>query len=140
MQTLKRKHMVVIKDYEHMITIDETNTSIVIFLAKPLGPFCTSTFTSWNLIVLLDAHAREKNNTSPLCILRMLMPQIVSLRTLTLVHTWYEESTPRAKSHWILDIGKLRVVAKSFKIVLQPITIQLYLHVPLTYCCRCVMN
>ena len=40
----------------------------------------------------------EKINTSPLCILDTLMPQIVPLLTLTLLHTWYEESTPWASS------------------------------------------
>ena len=35
----------------------------------------------------------EKNNTSPLCILRTLMPQIIPLLTVMLVRTWYEEST-----------------------------------------------
>ena len=37
----------------------------------------------------------EKFNTSPLCILCTLMPQIITLLTLTLVHTWYEESNPK---------------------------------------------
>ena len=37
----------------------------------------------------------EKTNTSPLCILCPLMPQIIPLRTLKLVHTWYEESNPQ---------------------------------------------
>ena len=31
MQTPTRRHMVVIQDYDHMKTMDETNTSIVIF-------------------------------------------------------------------------------------------------------------
>ena len=34
----------------------------------------------------------EGNNTSPLCILCTLMPQIIPLLTLMLVHTWYKES------------------------------------------------
>ena len=37
----------------------------------------------------------EKNNTSPLCTLCMLMPQIIPHLTLMLVHMCYEESTPR---------------------------------------------
>ena len=37
----------------------------------------------------------EKNNTSPLRILCMLMPQLIPLLTLTFVHTWYEESNPK---------------------------------------------
>ena len=41
----------------------------------------------------------EKNNTSPLCILCMLMSQIIPLFTLTLVCTWHEESTPMGKIH-----------------------------------------
>ena len=39
----------------------------------------------------------DKTNTSHvciLCILCTLMPQIISLSTLTLVHTWYKESHP----------------------------------------------
>jgi hypothetical protein len=36
----------------------------------------------------------EKTNTSPLCILRMLVPQITPLLTLTLVHMEYEKSPP----------------------------------------------
>ena len=40
----------------------------------------------------------EKNNASPLCILCTLMPQIIPLLTLTLVHTWYEESNPWTKT------------------------------------------
>ena len=36
----------------------------------------------------------EKSNTSPLCILCMLMPQIIPLLTLMLVHMWYEEFAP----------------------------------------------
>ena len=39
-------------------------------------------------------YIQEKNNTSPLCILCMLMPQIIPPLTLTLVCTWYEESYP----------------------------------------------
>ena len=37
----------------------------------------------------------EKNNSSPLCILCMLMPQITPLLTLVFVHKWHEESTPK---------------------------------------------
>jgi hypothetical protein len=36
----------------------------------------------------------EKNKTSTLCLLCALVPQTIPLLTLTLVHTWYEESTP----------------------------------------------
>ena len=93
MQTLRRTYMVVIKDYDHMTTMIETNTSIV--KKNPLNlraPFCTSTFTSNNLSRC--THQKKKEKKSPLCILYMLMPQILPLLTLTLVHTWYEESTP----------------------------------------------
>ena len=34
----------------------------------------------------------EKIKTSPLCILCMLMPQIITLLTLMLICTWYKES------------------------------------------------
>ena len=36
--------------------------------------------------------------TSPLCILCMLLSQIIPLLTLTLLRTWYEESTP-----WVFE-------------------------------------
>ena len=39
-----------------------------------------------------------------------------------------------------LDVGKLGVVMKSFKIMLQPCTIQFYLHIPVMYWCRFVMD
>ena len=38
-------------------------------------------------------YALEKKNVSPLYIQRMSMPQVMPLSTLTLVHTWYEDST-----------------------------------------------
>ena len=41
----------------------------------------------------------ERNNTSPLCVLCTLMPQIISLLTLPLLHMWYGESTPWAGSN-----------------------------------------
>ena len=51
----------------------------------------------------------EKINTSPLCMQCMLTPQItLLLLTLTLVYTWYEESTLR--DVWnaaLLEIGKI---------------------------------
>ena len=40
----------------------------------------------------------EKNNIYPLCILCMLMSRIIPLLTLTLIHTWYEESTAQFMS------------------------------------------
>ena len=83
-------------------------------------PFCTSTFTSYFLIVVLDVQTKElntscmyimfinvANNTSPLCILCMLMPQIIPLLILTLVCTWYEESTPSPPRE---QCGDIRVV------------------------------
>ena len=39
-----------------------------------------------------------------------------------------------------LDVGKLGVVNESFKIVMQPGTIQCHLRVPLIYCCHYVMD
>ena len=45
-------------------------------------------------------------NTSPLCILYTLMPQIIFLYTLTLVHTWYEESHP-----WVDKVGEANSVS-----------------------------
>ena len=38
----------------------------------------------------------ERENVSPLCILCNLLPQIIPFLKLTLVHTWYEESTPES--------------------------------------------
>ena len=35
MQTLTRRHMVVIEDYDYIKTIDETKNSIIIFFSKP---------------------------------------------------------------------------------------------------------
>jgi hypothetical protein len=47
----------------------------------------------------------EKNDTSPLCILCMLMPKIIRLLTLMLVRTWYEESTLGCKLEtWFLSM------------------------------------
>ena len=44
----------------------------------------------------------KKNNTSPLCILCMLMPQIIrSLLTHTLVCTWHKVSAPYVHNGWI---------------------------------------
>ena len=40
-------------------------------------------------------HILKKYYTSPLYMLCMLVPQIISLLTLTLIHTLYEESIPR---------------------------------------------
>ena len=60
MQTPTRMNKVVIEDYYHMTTMNETNTSIVKFPANPRVPFCTSTFTSTFLIAFLHVHTREK--------------------------------------------------------------------------------
>ena len=46
----------------------------------------------------------EKENTSMLCILYTLMPQIIPLLTLTLVHVWYEKPTPLG-DHTPCNIG-----------------------------------
>ena len=51
----------------------------------------------------------KKNNTSLLCIVCLLMPQVIPLLTLTLGQMWYEESTPWAtmtlkKADWYLSI------------------------------------
>ena len=49
--------------------------------------FGTSTFTSTIFNSLFQMYTLENNNTSPLCILCMLMPQIIPLRTRISVHT-----------------------------------------------------
>ena len=67
------------------------------FLLNLRAPFCTSTFALHFLKAFLDVHTGV-NNTSPLCILCTLMPQIIPLLTFTLVCTWYEESTSRTLS------------------------------------------
>jgi hypothetical protein len=90
MQTLTRRHMVDIEDYDHMQMMDENVkwmklTHLLSYFSLNLkAPFCTSTFTSKQY---LDR-----------CILCVPMPQMIPLLTLTLVHIWYEESTPRALS------------------------------------------
>ena len=59
-----------------------------------LMAFCTSTFTPTKLIAFLNVHTIENEYLS-LYTVCMLVPQIIPLLTLTLVYTWYEESTPR---------------------------------------------
>lgn len=58
-----------------------------------MAALCTSTCTWKFLLTFLNIHTREKNNTSPLHILRTLVPQLILLLSLMLVHTWYKEST-----------------------------------------------
>ena len=62
------------------------------------APFCTFTFKSNFLITFLmyTLEGGGKGNTSLLCILCTLIPQIIPLLTLTLVRMLYEESTPHA--------------------------------------------
>ena len=54
------------------------------------APLCAPAFASHFSVVFMDVHTRE--NTSPLCMLCMVMLQIMPLLTFTLVRTWYEES------------------------------------------------
>ena len=54
-------------------------------------------FASKTIIAFLYVHT-EENDTSPLYILCMLMPRIISLSTLMLICTWLEDSTPPPKS------------------------------------------
>ena len=42
------------------ITYKDSMKHNLYFFLKPYDPFCTSTFTSQNLITFLDAHTREK--------------------------------------------------------------------------------
>ena len=71
----------------------KNSTSNVNFPLNLVGPICTSTFRLELLVVFKNVHTRE-NDTSPTYILCMLIPQIISLPTLTLVYMWYEEFTP----------------------------------------------
>ena len=67
MQTLTRRHMVVIN---HLKTMDENVkwmkvTYLLSILPLSLrAPFCTSIFTSLTFIALLDVHTREKQYQS----------------------------------------------------------------------------
>ena len=56
-------------------------------------PFCISTFTSWFLIAFFNVHAIEKQYHSLMYTIYVRI-QIIPL-TLTLIHTCYEESTPK---------------------------------------------
>ena len=58
-----------------------------------MGPFCISTLNPKFLNRLLQMYTLEKNNTSPLCVLCTLMPQIIALSKLTSTGIWYEKST-----------------------------------------------
>ena len=51
-------------------------------------------------------YALKKNNTQPLYILCMLIPQTIPLIMLMLVCVWYEEATPRGDN---FTIGSLLV-------------------------------
>ena len=85
--------MVAVEDSDHMTMMNENVNWMNLTHSLPnftlnLGAlFCTSTF-AFQIYIL------EKNNTSLLCILCTLKAQIISLLTSTLVHMWYEESTP----------------------------------------------
>ena len=91
--------MFVIENYYHMITMNDNvnwmklTYLLLIFSLNHMAPFCTSNFTSIFIIAFSNIHITE-NNTSPLCTLCTLVSQIISLLTLMLVCTWYEESTP----------------------------------------------
>jgi hypothetical protein len=75
------------------ILIDITTTSTIKKNLNLRVPLCTSTFTTMFLIAF-KVYTLEKNNTSPLHILCMIMPQITTHLTLTLVQTWYERAPP----------------------------------------------
>ena len=60
--------------------------------SKPYGPLCTFTFILEKLKKSFDDHAK-KRNASPSRIVCTLMSQIIPLPTLTLLRTWYKEST-----------------------------------------------
>ena len=58
------------------------NTSILNFSLNLRGPFCTSTFTSYIIIALLDVHTREKQCLS----LAYIMYDNASNHTLSCTH------------------------------------------------------
>ena len=66
MQTLTRRHMVVIEDYDHMKTMDKNVKwmKLTHLLSKMIpnlrAPSCASTFTARDLICFLNVHSREK--------------------------------------------------------------------------------
>ena len=74
--------------------LDETNTSIVQKVSKPWGGAFLHLPLPKKIKCSFYVYTVEKINTSPLCILCMLMPQIIPLLTLMLVHTWYENPPP----------------------------------------------
>ena len=101
--------MVVIEDYYPWTILDENMcwmklTRLLVGFPQNLrAPFCESTFTEKFLMALLYVPPK-KNNTFPLCILCTKIKK--TLLTLTLVHTWYEESSPRLVSTqfwWIFE-------------------------------------
>ena len=60
-----RTYMVLIKDYDHMTTMNENvnwmkPTHLLSNFANLRAPFCTSTFTSQKPIAFLDVHTKEK--------------------------------------------------------------------------------
>ena len=59
-----------------------------------MAPFAHLPLLPKKLTPFLSVRNRETKNTSPLRILWTLMPPITPLLTVTLVRTWYEESTP----------------------------------------------
>ena len=97
--------MIIIKGYYDMTTTDEnmnwmTLTHLLSNFFSPLN--LTTPFVHLPLLHISKQpywmYALEKNIISPLCVLYRLIPQIIPLLAPMLVHTWYEESTPRILS------------------------------------------
>ena len=78
---------------------------------KPQTPFCTFTFTSKFLIVLLNVHTKH-NNASLLFILCTLMLQIIPLLKITLVCMLYEDSNPKGVAQILRFLGRPNVQVK----------------------------
>jgi hypothetical protein len=84
---------VVIEDFYHMTTMDENMNwmklthSLSKKLSKPYGPLLYI-YLYFKILNRLSKYIynRKEKMTSPLCILCMLMPQIITLSTITLVH------------------------------------------------------
>ena len=79
-----------------IITMNEIAHLLSIFFLDLRAPFIYMYFSYFIILTCVSKmYALDKNHTSPLCILCMLMPQIIPLFTLTLICTRYEESNGR---------------------------------------------
>ena len=81
MQNLTRRHMVVIEDYDHMKIIDEnakwmklTYLLSIFFSLNLRAPLLYIYLYFINFNSLFKCTHQRENNTSPLCILRTLVP------------------------------------------------------------------